>query len=146
MTSPNEENITIIPKETLDIPKDYERVSYLRKRYKITLPPFRLIGRGGKNKGGTSMNLVQEMSMLSKPASWLFAELEKNLDYSGITARIVSSKLNESEIKRLRRGYKELRGKDLVRRVKQNTYMINPTLIIPPHYNEEMLAYYNSLK
>jgi len=44
--------------------------------------PYYKVGTGGENHKGQSMNLVQEMSKMTKAELWFFSEIEKKLDFS----------------------------------------------------------------
>ena len=69
-------------------------------------PPYRQVGRGGRNKKGESMNLISEMGIMSKPELWLISELEAALDYKTNEARLVTSELSGTHRGYLTKGYK----------------------------------------
>jgi len=130
----------IIVKEYFEIPKGYEKVTKIEKMKEDYKPSFRLAGDGKKNRQGYSMNLVEETCNFTSQEQWLFIKIEKELDDKNVS--IVRSKpLTKVEKEKLSIGYKRLRSKDLVRRIRREHYMVNPRLIIPKDFRERELEY-----
>jgi len=102
--------------------------------------PYYKMGNGRQTNKGTSMDLVHEMSKMSKPELWLFDLIISKFDgkyedyYQDdfINQVLLSSKdMTGTEKKYLTSGYKLLYSKDIIRKVKRGKYMVNPKLIIP---------------
>ena len=102
--------------------------------------PYYKMGNGRQTSKGTSMDLVHEMSKMSKPELWLFDLIiskfdNKYEDYyhdDFINQVNLSSKhMTGTEKKYLTSGYKLLNSKDIIRKVRRGRYMVNPRIIIP---------------
>jgi len=105
-------------------------------------PPFGLHGTGKENGKGRSMNLVKIMSQMNSAELWLFDKINSNrIKYSSNVGIVRSGSLSKQEKKKVSEGYKNLRAKDCVRRVKREYYMINPMLILPEQWEEELQEY-----
>jgi len=112
------------------------------------LPPFMLVGRGGRSRYGMeSINLVQAMAEMDKDEIRLFRLIEQTMDWKTNIALVPTGGMSKAERNSIYRGYKKLREKDYIRRVGNQKYMVNPRLIIPGHLNaEEVYADYISIK
>lgn len=124
----------------LDSSKEYD-VSF-KPKYSVQLPPFQAIGRSGINNmtqdEGMEMNKILFNLSSNQNATWLFWLLDLNRDIKTNIAVIEPSTLSEAEIGKLKRGYKSLEELNIVRRVKNKHYLVNPKAIIPltKHYPE----------
>ena len=80
------------------------------------------------------MNLVQEMATMNKAELLLFSKIEKALNFE--TNEAVLMKEDKKTTKVLSIGYRSLKEKNLVKRIKGvRSYMVNPKLIIPSSYD-----------
>lgn len=114
--------------------------------------PYRMIGVGigskiMKEREIKPRDLLEEMAEFTKPEMFLFILLKRSLswDCESTVARVQSKFLNGTEKQYVKKGYKLLYEKDIVRRVKRGTYMINPAMIIPLK-EEEQIDLWNSLE
>jgi len=112
-------------------------------------PPFLKLGNGKTNKQGmSSMDLIAEMVNMSQPALKLINWIKDEMVWNPITEQIefitkITPK-TDGDKQILKRGYKELFAKDIVRRVKRSHYMINPNAIITSY--EEQMKMWDTLK
>ena len=105
------------------------------------------VGNGTMNKHKIqSIDLLEEVMAMSKPAQMVVRLIKDQITYDrdyNPVVKISRKTLTKSEQNYLDKGLKELFAKDLVRRIKQGHYMINPNALIPPNY-EEALALWDS--
>ena len=117
----------------LDSSKDYD-VSF-KPKYSIQLPPFQARGRAGVNNmtqdQGMEINRILFNLSSNQNATWLFWLLDLNRDIKTNIAVIEPSALSEAEIGKLKRGYKSLEELNIVKRVKNKHYLVNPKAVIP---------------
>jgi hypothetical protein len=103
-------------------------------------PDYIMIGDGTVNEDGVkSIDLLDIVIEISKAGQWLLLKIKDGINYDNDynpVVNIVSKELTSTEVQYLKRGYAELVVKDLVRRIKQGHYMINPNALIPPNYDE----------
>ena len=118
------------------------------KKIPATQPPFLKLGNGKTNKQGvSSMDLIAEMVNMSQPALKVINWIKDEMVWNPITeqiefiAKVVPETNTDKRI--LKKGYKELFAKDVVRRVKRSHYMINPKAIITSY--EEQMKIWNNL-
>jgi len=120
-------NETIIPQVQLNVNTDEEII--VRKKKKSAIP-FRMVGTGTME----SINLIEEMLTLSKPAQQLLNEIIKRMTYNYEEERInydvYYKASNNAERQMIVKGFKELRSRNLVRRVKRSHYVVNPYAVI----------------
>ncbi len=104
-----------------------------KKRYvKKIIPPYANFGREGTSSGKvTGINSALIFADLSKSAAWLFWNLVAVRDYHTNICEFLTSNLTQAEKLKLNRAYKELKEKDLVKRVRNQHYIINPKVILP---------------
>lgn len=114
--------------------------------YKHALPAYDCIG--GNMQFETREvgypKLYRTLGGLSKKANEMFWTIVEVKNYK--TNIGVLKAANQSERNKISGAYKELRELDLLRRVKQNHYMINPKAMIPVKYFPECKAEYERLK
>ncbi len=91
------------------------------------LPPHRFIG---KTAVGVSGDILFDLSS-NQNATWLFWLLDLNRDIKTNVAVIEPSSLTEAEVWKLKRGYKVLETLNIVKRIKNKHYLVNPKAIIP---------------
>ena len=121
----------------LDSCKEYN-ISF-KPKYSVQLPPFQAIGRSGMNNSarieGMDMGKILLNLSSNQNATWLFWLLVLNRNIKNNIAVIEPSSLTDAEIKKLKRGYKTLEELNIVKRVKNKHYLINPKAVIPDsHY------------
>jgi hypothetical protein len=111
-------------------------------------PPFFKVGNGRTNKQGvSSMDLIDEMTKMSQPALKVIGWIKDGMVCDPFTesisfvVKIVPETSSDKRI--LKKGFKELQAKDIVRRVKRSHYMINPKAIIADYKNQ--VAVWDSL-
>lgn len=97
--------------------------------------PYYKIGNGNKNAQGQSMNLIQEMALMTKPELWFFSEIEKKLNYKdadsiGIVL-LDYCNYTMSQKQSIKKAYPLLEKKNLIKRTRRNSFMVNPKLILP---------------
>lgn len=98
--------------------------------------PFQKIAPLGKN----SMNTFTIMANLSKPEQRFLAMLTETIIFPQYISELSFNGLTKSQKANWNTAYKKLEGKDLVRRIKQGKYLINPQLIIPGQVEVERSA------
>ena len=108
-------------------------------------PNYYRVGNGTMNKHHIqSIDLLEEVMTMSKAAQMVIRlikdEITYERDYNPVV-KISRKELTKSEQNYLDKGFKELQEKDLVRRVKQGHYMINPNARIPPNYDEALVIW-----
>lgn len=116
-------------------------------------PYFNMVGNGKKNnllgKGIMAMDLILEMTKLTDQEQFLIREMRLNLihkegisdsgqafNYPTNVAKITGKNYTDSEKQRIKTGFKRLKEKDIVKRVKREHYIFNPQFIIPFNYSE----------
>lgn len=104
------------------------------------MPNYFMVGNGTMNRHKIfGIDLLKELANSSKAGQWLLLKIKDGINYDNDynpVVNIVSKELTSTEVQYLKRGYAELVAKDLVRRIKQGHYMINPNALIPPNYDE----------
>ena len=102
---------------------------------KVRKPPFSSIGRKGMSSTKDSGFDVHELFLnLSPTATWVFWYIDARRDYKNNLSFIISSSLTAAEKLKLNRAYKELEDKEVLIRIKRETYLINPKVMLPENY------------
>jgi len=115
------------------IPEDREAYLHIGKP-RDPLPPFRLVGRGGRNKHGLeSMDTIDLLLTMDADERFFFRILNKTFDWKTNIGMVPVKGMSRAEKNKVYRGYRKLRERDVVRRIKSGIYMINPTVIVPSH-------------
>ena len=104
-------------------------------------PPFSMVGNGEKNRMYQAYPLINTLLDLSKPEAWFMKMVFKYLNSESNTARIPYSDLSETEKRVANKAYGLLLKRQLVRKVKLHTYMINPTALITNNFQEHIIAW-----
>ena len=99
-------------------------------------PPFLRIGNGMKGQHGTAYPLLETMLEFSKPEAWLFAILLKTHSDKSGQSDISKLTFTKVDLNNLSKAYTLLKQRDLVKRVKRQVYMINPSAIITDKWEE----------
>jgi hypothetical protein len=107
-----------------------------KKVYNKAEPNYLRIGNGTMNKHKIqSIDLLTVGFNSSLAAQWLILKIKDGINWDNEYSPVVKiTPENNAEKQKLLRGYKELHQKDIVRRVKQGYYMINPNALIPLDY------------
>ena len=146
---------TIITQDSLNLDKTIvtialssdEEVSVVKKAVKS--PNYYRVGNGTMNRSKIkSIDLLREIAEASSPAQFVLLTIKDGITYENGYSPVVqikSSTLTSTQQQYLKRGYKELHERDLVRRVKRGYYMINPNALIPVNY-EAALAQWELCK
>lgn len=98
-------------------------------------PNYYKVGNGTTNKHSIkSIDLIGELINMSKPAQTVIGWIKDGMVWDSFTCSItfvvyVNPSL-ETNKRILKKGFKELAEKDLVRRVRKSYYMINPKALI----------------
>lgn len=113
-------------------------------------PNYIRLGNGTMNKHKIeSIDLLTEQVTMSTAGRWLIALISRSInwqnDYNPVV-KIVNKNLTPTEKDYLKDGFKELKEKDLVRRIKQGHYMINPNALIPLDYPEALKIWDSAVK
>lgn len=118
-----------------------DEVIVKQKRHRVA-PNYIRIGNGSMNKHKIkSINLIEEMFKSAKAGQWLINMIQQGINYENEYSPVVLIRKNELtplQQKYLKEGYKELVCRDLVRRIKNGYYMINPNALIPPDYEKAL--------
>ena len=126
-------NTQSIAKVYLNSPEEY--VLEAKRKTKVVEPNYFKIGNGTMNKHGMqAIDLINELIGCSKPAQTILGKIKDGMVWNPLDKRIefvvlLKAKTN-AEKQVIKKGYKELHAKDLVRRVKRGYYMINPNALI----------------
>ena len=136
---------------TISLKDDEELLLTKQSRYKAT-PNYYKIGNGtySTRYKMDSRDLLKEVLRMTAAEQWMFNLLKENLlVYNSTEVSLVDVELSSADKQKLKLGYSRLREKDLVRRVKRQHYMINPTALIPTGKEVDMeveIAEYLELK
>ncbi|OTG89836.1 hypothetical protein B9T24_16580 [Acinetobacter sp. ANC 4654] len=95
--------------------------------------PFDSFGTDPKGKGLSDIYDVLEQ--LSQKSLKLFCMLGKNRDFNTNEVVLIRKELSKDEVSALNKGYKQLEDFNIVKRIRYETYLINPDYIIPKTSN-----------
>lgn len=96
------------------------------------VPAYTRIGRTGMTGSRIQgLNMLKILKNCSGSGGWLFWSLVEKRNVKTNVALLKNADLTRTEQKRLRRAYTELHNLDLVRRIRQNHYLINPKALLP---------------
>ncbi len=131
-----------------------EMLEVKRKKVVQDKPSYQMIGRGTMSHKlkVKSIDLLQAVADMTSDEKFCFFQIKdkivfdpyklrtdvknKSGDYD-YQIRIYSKNYTQTQRNMFSRGYKRLREKDIVRRVKRGTYMINPAGLIPNDFDRE---------
>lgn len=102
-----------------------------KKRNKFIVPSYHCIGGNMEFKTRVKGfdDLYSIFQELSKPATWFWWELLKNRNRDSNTSVFTAE--NNIIAKKVTKAYKELHRYDLIKRVANKLYMINPKAYLP---------------
>ena len=109
----------------------------LKKEYRPQ-PPFKRLGDGKMGKYGKAYPLIETMLEFSKPESWLFKILLKTHSETTGFSNISKVSLTKTEQVVMSKAYKLLNQRELVRKVKRQVYMVNPSGLITDNWKEHL--------
>jgi len=128
---------------TISLKSDEKLV--IEKNIQLKQPNYYRIGNGTMNKHKIqSINLVRESNACTKPAQhvidWIMEGMvfDPNTEKIKFVIKLIPDTNPGKQI--LKKGYKELFEKDLVRRVKRSHYMLNPNAI-QTNYKEQQIIW-----
>jgi hypothetical protein len=106
-------------------------------------PKYYSIGNGlTMTKNVPNIDFINELIKLSKPAQtvvgWVVDRMKWDIDVKGIAyeVRIVPKTSAEAQV--LKKGFKELSEKDLMRRSKRSHYVINPYALFSGSFEDHL--------
>lgn len=108
-------------------------------------PPYTTIGNGMNNRNFPSYPYEKTLLELSANEIKLYSLILDAYDLNTGYSIIDTSKVSKSDKVKLSLGYKQLKERGLVKRVKQRTYLINPTAKIHLNLFDELYETWNSL-
>jgi hypothetical protein len=101
-------------------------------------PNFFRIGDGTKDKKGlTAMDFISELLKMDASERFVIELIKEQLKFdpfeqrTNLVAKIKVSALGKAKANTFSIGYKKLKAKGLVRRLKMAHYMINPDALVP---------------
>lgn len=131
-------NVTCQPDQILEVTT--------KKKYNTPLPNFQMIGTGMTNRFGIeSYPLVDTALDLSKPEANLFKLIYAAYDRNTGLSFLDSAELTASQRSKRSVVYMQLKERGLVKRVKQKTYMINPSAVINTSLFESLKAQWDAI-
>lgn len=131
----------LVQKTDLHIKHDEEIILTTVKPNKIGRP-FDSFGTDPHNKGLT--NIYDVLEQLSLKSLQLFCMLGRSRDINTNEVVLVRKKLSKSELSALNKGYRQLKELNVVKRIRDETYLINPDYMIPKIKNLKVIqAKYN---
>jgi len=131
----------LVQKTDLRIKHDEEIILTTVKPSKIGRP-FDSFGTDPHNKGLT--NIYDVLEQLSPKSLQLFCMLGRSRDINTNEVVLVRKKLSRSELYALNKGYKQLEELNVIKRIRDETYLINPDYMIPKTKNLKVIqAKYN---
>lgn len=127
-----------------------EAYELVKKKSSTVKPPnYIRVGNGTVDRYKIeSIDLLREMDNMSKAGRFLLLLIKDGITYSNgynPVVRLIPKNCTSTEQQYIKAGYKELFAKDLVRRVRNGYYMINPNALIPPDYGNAIKVW-NSCK
>ena len=109
---------------------------------KTASPNYFKAGNGTMNKDKIqSIDLLRELAMASKAGQFILLAIKDGITYENNYSPVVTinrKTLTATQQQYLTTGFKELSAKDLVRRISNGKYMINPNALIPLDYEEAL--------
>ena len=123
---------------SLQLDDKHQAIVIEKENKRIT--PYLMVGNGikGKRMKLEAIDLLDEMSKFSSSEMKFFMLLKEHLpwDCETTVVKLDNKSLTTTMKQHVKVGYLKLHKKDLVRRVKRGSYMINPSAIIPLKENE----------
>ena len=128
----------------------YDVVSSLVKQGKDRLPsnePSWVKISSGRSMYNMRAGYPYEQTLISLNAheSKVYSALLNNYDFKTGFSTLNSQEMTPTEKVMFSRGYQDLHKRDLVKRVKKFTYLINPDARIHKHLHTELLKLWQSL-
>lgn len=105
-------------------------------------PNYYRVGNGTTNRQGIeSVDLLQAVMDMTKAEQLVVTAIKNNLQWDNKVGEVhipLSKIFNRTKTVVFHKGFKLLRGKDLVRRTKLSHYMLNPNALIPLDFLEAL--------
>lgn len=132
--SPKAMTIMLDQHANVTCPSDHVLEVTSKKKYTTPLPNYQMIGTGMTNRFDIeSYPLVDTALDLTKPEAALFKLIYTAYDRNTGLSFVDSADLTPSQRSKRSVIYTQLKRRGLVKRVKQKTFMINPSAIINPN-------------
>lgn len=118
---------------------------------KYTSPPFSMVGNGKTNQYGESFPLIETLCEFSKAEQFAFLKVIETLKCLGDSREkhnvcpVFMKDLSSAEQQKFKSGIGSLIKKGIVKRSKNEHYMVNPNLILSTSYTDDMTIW-NALK
>lgn len=106
-----------------------EEIVLSKKKINRIGRPFDSFGTDPHQKGLSSIYDVLEQ--LDSKSLKLFCMLAKKKDYNTNEVVLIRKQLTKEQILNLNKGYKKLEELNVVRRIRSETYILNPDYVIP---------------
>lgn len=124
---------------------DEEIVINTKVKYKAPRPSYSTIGNGMKTRHFQSFPYEKVLLDLTANESRLYKLILDAYDYKTGYSVVDISQETQSVKTELSKGYKGLRGKSLVKRVRQKVYLINPCAKIHLELFDELYDVWNKI-
>lgn len=110
-----------------------------KKKNKMPLPPYNIVGNGFTNRHGTSMDIIDlcaklntaEINLLQFFRDQYTYNIIRKEDYPNVVIPTSSEEFTAYLSTALKKNYLHMEYEQVVRRLKRGTYMINPVLFMP---------------
>jgi hypothetical protein len=136
------------PKAIVIALKPDETLSIVKKDRESRKPNYMMVGNGTMNKHKIfGIDLLRELVESSAAGQFLILKIKDGICFENGYSHVVNvskSTLSGYEQKMLRDGFKELKAREIVRRVKNGWYMINPNALIPSNYEQAIIDWENA--
>lgn len=124
-------------KVELDIPEDSEFIiNHKNSTQRDRVPLYSRLGGISMNSNFDTRNnresfpeLFKTLATLSKSATWMLWTLADN--YNPQTNIATLKAIDQSQSNKITKAYKELNSNKIIKRIKQNHYLVNPLVLIP---------------
>jgi hypothetical protein len=121
-------------------------ISTVTKKDKPNVPAFTCVGRQTMKSGNTTgYPLIKVLLSLTKGEQWLYGLIHEHMDYTTNKAYFPKNLITKVERPKLSIAYKALNEKDLVKRVSNGVYMVNPDAVIYPQSYARVKAEWDEL-
>ena len=114
--------------------KDSSRKLILKEEFKKYIPHSKF-NRLNEEK---TLDIVEIANILSKPAWYVFTLMKREYDFKTNIAKLDSITLTKNDKARIAKYYSQLYSIGLVKRISHQTYMINPSILMPTSDPEKL--------
>lgn len=126
--------------------KVHDKTYYVPVGYEVDLPEIKIQTKLLDQNAGPTLigtDWCPVYRDLPRSAHSFFWKLARNMDPKNNIAQYIAKDINES--KWITKAYKVLSQKNLVKRIKRQHYMINPTAIIPALTYDTVLEHWHTI-